>query len=70
MIKTRLVDVVIRGENDKIVFEKRGFVVPDFWTDQAATIVASKYSQPDEDSVFETIGRIVDKIVEWGILGK
>jgi ribonucleoside-diphosphate reductase alpha chain len=39
----RTVDVCIKDVNDKIIFEQKGVRIPASWSDQAATILASKY---------------------------
>jgi len=65
---TKKVDVkLINEKTGEIIFEKPQFEVPEFWSDRAATIAASKYATDAESSVCEIFNRVVNKIVEWGI---
>lgn len=66
MRETRKVDVVIK-DGDKIVFEKKGFEVPEGWSDNAAQIMASKYAAPHENSAQEIFIRVVNTIRDWGL---
>jgi ribonucleoside-diphosphate reductase alpha chain len=63
-----------RIENDvgKVVFEQQGIEAPDFWSDMAVRIVASKYfygahgTLQRESSIKKMIHRVVNTIVNWG----
>ena len=63
---------VITAGDGKVVFEQEGVEVPAEWSQQAASIVASKYfrGQPGsaerEHSVRQLIGRVVGAVAEWG----
>jgi|LSQX01.2.fsa_nt_gb ribonucleotide reductase alpha subunit len=65
MTITRKVDVIIK-QGEEVIFEKKGFEVPEKWSDRAATICASKYATSDEYSAVTIIDRIVNTITEWG----
>lgn len=66
-METRTVDVAITEPDGTVVFERPGVVVPAFWSDRAATIVASKYFSYNENSVIDLVKRIVEQITRWGI---
>jgi ribonucleoside-diphosphate reductase alpha chain len=57
----------------QVVFEQKNVEVPDFWTQTATDIVASKYfrgrldSPQREKSAREMINRVANTIAEWGI---
>jgi ribonucleoside-diphosphate reductase alpha chain len=56
----------------KIVFEQKDVEVPNFWTQNATNIVASKYFYGDkdkgsrEDSIRQLIDRVTATITDWG----
>ena len=62
----------ITNEKGEIVFEQTDVEVPKSWSQLATNVVASKYfrghmdSPEREYSVKQLIGRVVDKICEWG----
>jgi len=60
-MKTRTLDIILNGETIKKDFE-----IPEFWSDRAATIVASNYAMDDENSAIDIIDRVVNQIGEWG----
>lgn len=60
-MKTRKLNIVLNG---KLI--KKDFEVPEFWSDRAALIVASKYATNNENSALEIIDRVVNQIVQWG----
>lgn len=59
--------------NGEVVFEQKDVEVPDFWTQTATDIVASKYfrgrldSPAREKSAREMIDRVANTISDWGI---
>lgn len=63
-----------RIENDvgKVVFEQHGIEAPEFWSDMAVRIVASKYfygahgTPQRESSIKKMVHRVVNTIVNWG----
>lgn len=61
------------GENGKEVFRQDGVEAPDFWSQSAVNIVASKYfrgklgTPQRECSVKQLVKRVVDTITKWGI---
>jgi ribonucleoside-diphosphate reductase alpha chain len=65
-------DAVIASEKGETVFEQLGVEVPSFWSQTATNVVVSKYfrgqlgTEERETSVRQLIGRVVDRIVEWG----
>ena len=65
-IKTRKVDVSITELDGTIIFERKGFEVPEFWTDRAATVMANKYAAKGENSAIQIIDRVVNQITFWG----
>jgi ribonucleoside-diphosphate reductase alpha chain len=64
--------------NDKgaVIFEQRDVSMPNFWSQTATNIVASKYfhgkagSPEREHSLAQLIHRVVDTIADWGIAGR
>lgn len=66
-MKTRFIDAKITQPDGSIVFQKDNFEIPEFWSDTAGTIMASKYAMDSENSALEIIDRVVKKIVDWGI---
>lgn len=63
-------DAVITGKDGKSVFDMRGVEFPDFWSQRATNIVASKYFRvvngERETSVRHMLSRVVDAIGQWG----
>lgn len=59
-------DAIIYGKGG-ITFEQKCVEVPKFWSDNALSIVASKYFKAGETSVKEIVKRVVDTIIMWGI---
>ena len=65
----------IGNERGEVVFEQKGVEIPASWSQLATNVVVSKYFRghlhsPDrETSVRQLIGRVVDRICEWGISG-
>ncbi len=63
----------IANENGESVFEQSQVEVPNFWSQTATNVVASKYfrgalrTPQRETSVKQLIGRVVDTITSWGI---
>jgi ribonucleoside-diphosphate reductase alpha chain len=66
-MQTRKVNVEITTPDGDVVFSKPDFEVPEFWSDRAATIVASKYATDDEQSALQVIGRVAAQITKWGV---
>jgi len=62
----------ITDERGEVVFEQTDVEVPETWSQLATNVVVSKYFRghvgtPDrERSVKQLIGRVVDRLVEWG----
>ncbi|MCA9349679.1 vitamin B12-dependent ribonucleotide reductase [Candidatus Saccharibacteria bacterium] len=76
-IETEVRDVVLKNFMTKeVVFEQRGIEVPASWSDNALSIFAQHYLRgrldtPErETSVLESIDRVVDTIVKWGLKGR
>ena len=65
-------DARITGERGEVVFEQTDVEVPASWSQLATNVVASKYFRghlgtPErESSVKQLIGRVVERICEWG----
>ncbi|MAE93958.1 MAG: ribonucleoside-diphosphate reductase, adenosylcobalamin-dependent [Deltaproteobacteria bacterium] len=65
----------IANEHGEVIFEQNDVEVPATWSQLATNVVASKYfrghlNTPDrETSAKELIGRVVDRIHEWGTEG-
>ncbi|MHB1527646.1 MAG: vitamin B12-dependent ribonucleotide reductase [Candidatus Dormibacteria bacterium] len=63
----------ITGGDGKAVFSQAAVEAPEFWSDTAVNIVASKYfhgqqgTPARETSVRQLVSRVVDTIVRWGI---
>lgn len=63
---------IISGEKGKEVFRQDDVEVPEFWSQMATNVVASKYFRgrvgaPErESSVKQLIGRVVETIASWG----
>ena len=66
-------DAVIMGASGKPVFEQRGVEFPDFYSQTAINVVASKYFRGElgtperEYSLKQLITRVVDTITRWGM---
>ncbi len=66
---------LITGEDGQIVFEQRGVEFPQFWSQMATNVVASKYfrgalgTPQREYSVRHMIDRVVRTIATWGQRG-
>lgn len=64
---------VISGDNGSVVFEQNDVEIPKFWSQVAATVVASKYfrgtlgTKERESSIRMLIGRVVNTIMKWGL---
>jgi len=62
----------ITGERGEVVFEQKDVEVPEFWSQLATNVVASKYfrgllgSPQRERSVRQLISRVADTIAAWG----
>ena len=62
----------IVGSDGKVVFEQSGVEIPKAWSQLATNVVVSKYFRGQigtlerEYSVKQLIGRVADRIVEWG----
>ncbi|MFA6132323.1 MAG: vitamin B12-dependent ribonucleotide reductase [Patescibacteria group bacterium] len=71
-IKWELRDARINNEKGKVVFEQTGVEVPEFWSQTATNIMASKYfrgkvGQADrEQSARQLIDRVAKTIAGWG----
>lgn len=71
-IKWELRDARITSEKGKVVFEQVGVEVPDFWSQTATNITASKYfrgkvGQADrEQSARQMVDRVAKTIANWG----
>jgi ribonucleoside-diphosphate reductase alpha chain len=63
-IKTSAVLSNMKGEK---IFEKNNLEFPDFWSQTAISIVASKYFQSNETSLKQLIDRVVNTITGWGV---
>ncbi|AFM26449.1 vitamin B12-dependent ribonucleotide reductase [Desulfomonile tiedjei] len=62
----------IRNEKNELIFEQTDIETPEFWSDMALTVVASRYfrgtlsSEERETSVKSLLTRVVDTIAVWG----
>ena len=62
----------IVGSDGKVVFEQSGVEIPKAWSQLATNVVVSKYFRGQigtlerEYSVKQLIGRVADRILEWG----
>ena len=65
----------IVGSDGQIVFEQKGVEIPKGWSQLATNVVVSKYFRGHvgtlerEYSVKQLIGRVADRILEWGKQG-
>jgi len=72
-VKWVLRKAVIEGSDGKKVFEQDDVEVPEFWSENATNILASKYfrgvlnSKQREKSLKQVIDRIVNTITAWGL---
>ncbi len=68
-------DAVITNEKGERVFEQLGVEIPKFWSQTATNVVVSKYfrgqlgSPERESSVRQLIGRVADRMTDWGRAG-
>lgn len=66
----------IKNTKGDYLFKQEDVEVPDFWSEMATNIVASKYfrgklgTEKRESSVKQLIGRVVNTISKWGLEGK
>jgi len=66
-------DVVINDVHGKKIFEQKGIETPEFWSQNAINIVASKYfygavNTPErENSVRSLVSRVAETITGWGV---
>lgn len=66
-VKWKKVTASIIGDNGKVLFEKHDCEFPDFWSQRAINIVASKYFYGTvETSLRQLVSRVVETIVAWG----
>jgi ribonucleoside-diphosphate reductase alpha chain len=72
-IKWEKRSAVITNDKGEIIFKQDGVKFPDFWSQTAINIVASKYfwgtlgSKERENSARQLINRVVNTLVEWGL---
>ena len=65
-------DALITDAEGDVVFEQENVEVPEFWSQTATNVVASKYfrgelgSPERESSVRQLIGRVVSQLAAWG----
>ena len=68
-------DGLITSERGEVVFEQREIEVPEFWSQTATNVVASKYFRGHlghparESSVRQLISRVADTVTGWGLAG-
>ncbi len=68
-------NAAITGSDGTVVFEQNGVEIPKSWSQLATNVVVSKYFRGQigtlerEYSVKQLIGRVADKILEWGQRG-
>lgn len=66
---------IITNERGEVIFEQRDCEVPRDWSPLASNVVVSKYfrghlgSPEREHSVKQLVGRVADRIHEWGVAG-
>lgn len=74
--KSKKVDALIKDSKGKTIFEKKNITFPESWSQLAINISAEKYMYKgkltetgleEESSIYKTVGRIVNSIVESGI---
>ena len=74
-LSRRTLDVRIVDDEGKHIFSQPNVTIPEGWSENAATIVASKYfrggldSPSRESSVFGMVDRVVNQITAWGEAG-
>lgn len=72
-VKWKKQSASITNDKGETIFKQEGVEFPDFWSQTAINIVASKYfwgtlgTKERENSVRQLIGRVVDTFVEWGM---
>lgn len=73
-VKWKKVDVSITDFNTgNVIFEQKQVEAPEFWSDQAITITASKYfcynpqAKARETSVWQLIHRVMQTLSDWGV---
>jgi ribonucleoside-diphosphate reductase alpha chain len=72
-VKWKKQSASITNDKGETIFRQEGVEFPDFWSQTAVNIVASKYfwgavgTKDRESSARELIGRVVDTFVEWGL---
>lgn len=67
-VPRKRVDCEIKDPDGNIVFERKGVEAPEFWSQTAVNVVASKYFYGDnENSVFDMIDRVTSFIAQSGI---
>ncbi|MBI2669555.1 MAG: vitamin B12-dependent ribonucleotide reductase [Candidatus Yanofskybacteria bacterium] len=63
----------ITNEKGKVFFKQNGVEVPEFWSQNATNIVASKYfrgkleTSERENSIRQMVDRVVNSITAWGL---
>ncbi len=68
-------DARIKGVDGEVRFEQKSVEVPASWSQTAINVVASKYfrgglgTAEREDSVRQLLGRVVDRMTDWGHRG-
>ncbi len=66
-------NAAIRNDRGEVIFEQHGIEVPEFWSELALNVVASKYfygacGAPErEQSVWQLVHRVARTIADWGI---
>jgi len=66
-VEWKTVNVSIKNKDGESVFERKGCRFPDFYSETACNIIASKYFTIDETSMDQIINRVVNRIVlDWG----
>ncbi len=74
-IEWELRSATLTNERGELIFEQRDCEIPKAWSQLATNVVVSKYfrghlgSSERERSVKQLIGRVVDKLHEWGTSG-
>lgn len=74
-VEWELRTAAIVGSDGTVVFEQKGVEIPKTWSQLATNVVVSKYFRGHvgtlerEYSVKQLIGRVSDRIIEWGRAG-
>ena len=74
-VEWELRNAAIVGSDGTVVFEQKGVEIPKSWSQLATNVVVSKYFRGHvgtldrEYSVKQLIGRVADRILEWGRAG-